>query len=108
MIRMEPVEETERWEQEIWRRLSWSYPHQQTTQILSKTSVTELKRLSEHHKLMELLSEEPAVPVWPAAATEASAEAGSSYAVAGAAVPASGGFYRPAIVRRPVFSKNVR
>ncbi|UUZ96145.1 helicase-exonuclease AddAB subunit AddA [Paenibacillus sp. P25] len=103
VIRMEPVEETERWEQEIWRRLSWSYPHQQTTQILSKTSVTELKRLSEHHKLMELLSEEPAVPVWPAATTEASAEAGSSYAVAGAAVPASGGFYRPAIVRRPRF-----
>ncbi|MCZ8511164.1 helicase-exonuclease AddAB subunit AddA [Paenibacillus filicis] len=111
VLRLEPVSETERWEQEVWRRLSWTYPHQQTTKVLSKTSVTELKRLSEHHKLMELLMEEPEVPVWTGADaspdtdtdTPPAPSAPASLTAAGGTVPAGGGSYRPAIVRRPRF-----
>lgn len=66
VVRMEPVDETEQWEHEVWRRLSWDYSYKDATLVLSKTSVTELKRLSEHHKLLELLSEEPAAAPWHA------------------------------------------
>ncbi|MDQ1912921.1 helicase-exonuclease AddAB subunit AddA [Paenibacillus sp. GD4] len=104
ILRLEPVGETERWEHEVWRRLSWQYREEQATKVLAKTSVTELKRLSEHHKLMELLSE-----------SEGTAEA--VFTEEGLALPGSGLIdaarsggpgYRPAIVRRPRFLEQTK
>lgn len=60
VLRGEPVDGTERWEHEVWRRLSWKYPHRAATRSWAKTSVTELKRLSEHDKLLQSLSDSPA------------------------------------------------
>ncbi|SDC71933.1 helicase-exonuclease AddAB, AddA subunit [Paenibacillus sp. UNCCL117] len=62
--RHEPVEGTERWEPEVWKRLSWEYGYREATHMFSKTSVTELKRLTEHEKLLELFGDEPASAYW--------------------------------------------
>jgi ATP-dependent helicase/nuclease subunit A len=35
------------WQDELEERLSWQYPHEMASQLLSKTSVTELKRLGD-------------------------------------------------------------
>ncbi|GAA4858397.1 UvrD-helicase domain-containing protein [Paenibacillus vulneris] len=90
VFRLEPVtgeDGTEcLFESHIEERLSWSYEFAKSSSLLSKTSVTELKRLSEHHKLLELVSEEA-----PAGVSE----------VLGQQEPKS--VYQPAIVRRPRF-----
>ncbi|WNQ13448.1 helicase-exonuclease AddAB subunit AddA [Paenibacillus aurantius] len=39
-----------RWKGEIDRRLSWEYPYAQASRLFSKTSVSELKRLSEQRE----------------------------------------------------------
>ncbi|PZE22710.1 helicase-exonuclease AddAB subunit AddA [Paenibacillus xerothermodurans] len=74
-----PVDNGRYWETQTWNKLSWRYPGAQASTLLSKTSVTELKRLSEHHKLLEQLSDAP----HPTDGT--------------------GSEFRPAIARRPRF-----
>ncbi|TVY09146.1 helicase-exonuclease AddAB subunit AddA [Paenibacillus cremeus] len=98
VARLEPVDGTERSEQEVWRRLAWSYEHTESTTVLSKTSVTELKRLSEHHKLMDMLSEEPAATLWSGIGGSESSSSGEQ--AEGKTKTAS---YRASIVRRPRF-----
>ncbi|WP_328803667.1 helicase-exonuclease AddAB subunit AddA [Paenibacillus puerhi] len=98
LLRLEPVDGTERWEQEVWGRLSWEYGHQEATQVFSKTSVTELKRLSEHERLLELFAEEPAPVFW----NEEGLDSGAGETLNGRRQQAGGG-YRPLIVRRPRF-----
>ncbi|CAG7639370.1 ATP-dependent helicase/nuclease subunit A [Paenibacillus solanacearum] len=99
LLRLEPVDGSVQTEHEVWRRLSWNYAHPDATKVLSKTSVTELKRLSEHHRLMDMLSDEPAPLLLPgirgADELEAVASAVEKH-------PQQGGF-RPVIVRRPRF-----
>ncbi|TDF96745.1 helicase-exonuclease AddAB subunit AddA [Paenibacillus piri] len=85
VLALEPVPEGGYWETQVWDRLSWRYEHERAATLLSKTSVTELKRLSEHHKLLELLTDEPMYT---------GAESGPSY--------------RPAIVRRPRFMEQAK
>ncbi|MCZ8518709.1 MULTISPECIES: helicase-exonuclease AddAB subunit AddA [Paenibacillus] len=97
--RYEPVEGTERYEAEVWRRLDWTYPGAGASQVLSKTSVTELKRLSEHHKLLETLSEEPSPTLWGEADGRQGTIAAGELAESGTGP----GYYRPVIVRRPRF-----
>ncbi len=99
VIRQEPVDETERWEHEVWRRLSWSYPREDATLVLSKTSVTELKRHSEHRKLLELLSDEPSAAVWPGVGTGSGEPAAEEKLKQGR----DGAAFRKVIVRRPRF-----
>ncbi|MBP1156342.1 MULTISPECIES: helicase-exonuclease AddAB subunit AddA [unclassified Paenibacillus] len=96
VVRLEPVDDTEQWEHEVWRRLSWDYTQKDATLLLSKTSVTELKRLSEHHKLLELLSDEPAATLWPGTEPE---QASSQKEGSGTGQTA----FRRMIVRRPRF-----
>lgn len=124
VLRLEPVDETERWEHEVWRRLSWTYPYEAASGMLSKTSVTELKRLSEHHKLMASLSEGgdadlalpegglllpgglklAGSPAQPKAREGVAAAGGGSNSAPGQSGPAKAAAeYRPAIVRRPRF-----
>lgn len=124
VLRLEPVDETERWEHEVWRRLSWAYPYKAASGMLSKTSVTELKRLSEHHKLLASLSEEgdadlalpegglllpeglrPAGTLAEPKIREGVAAAGdnSGSAPRQSQPAAAAAGYRPAIVRRPRF-----
>ncbi|MCS7464882.1 helicase-exonuclease AddAB subunit AddA [Paenibacillus doosanensis] len=90
VLRLEPVEdgpegEADRFEAQVWSKLSWAYSHEKASSLLSKTSVTELKRLSEHHKLLEMMSGEPEAPMLAGLQKETPQE------------------YRPAIVRRPRF-----
>jgi ATP-dependent helicase/nuclease subunit A len=81
----EPVDEGGAFELPVADKLSWRYGNEQASSLLSKTSVTELKRLSEHHKLLELLSDEPIIP------------GGSQDKT-----------YRPMIVRRPRFMEQTK
>lgn len=99
VVRQEPVDETERWEHEVWRRLSWSYPREEATLVLSKTSVTELKRHSEHRKLLELLSDEPSAALWPGVGAESGEPAKEESSKRGA----DGAAFHKVIVRRPRF-----
>ncbi|CAG7634491.1 helicase-exonuclease AddAB subunit AddA [Paenibacillus allorhizosphaerae] len=99
LFRLEPVDGSVQTEHEVWRRLSWNYAHPDATTVLSKTSVTELKRLSEHHRLMELLSDEPEPLLLPGIS---GAPAADSTMFPVKTEPQSGGF-RPVIVRRPRF-----
>ncbi|MEK8129417.1 helicase-exonuclease AddAB subunit AddA [Paenibacillus filicis] len=114
VMRQEPVDGTERWESDVWRRLSWKYEHPDATQVFSKTSVTELKRLSEHEKLLELFAEDAATAVWgqtePGAgvrlSTRETMQAGpdkASHTDKDSVKPGSGQSYQPLIVRRPRF-----
>ncbi|NOU95470.1 helicase-exonuclease AddAB subunit AddA [Paenibacillus sp. LMG 31456] len=80
VLALEPSNEGGQFEAQVGRKLSWRYENIQASSLLAKTSVTELKRMSEHHKLLELVSDEPIYP-------DAS----------------QGKTYRPAIVRRPRF-----
>lgn len=86
VLRLEPVDSGsgDIFESQVWNRLSWKYPYGKATTLLSKTSVTELKRLSEHHKLLELLSDDAEEPMLFETKGRKSE-------------------YRPAIVRRPRF-----
>lgn len=45
-----PVE-NETWSLEVERRLKWTYPHLEATQLSTKTSVTEIKRLGEANQI---------------------------------------------------------
>ncbi|MGF7032013.1 ATP-dependent helicase/nuclease subunit A [Paenibacillus mucilaginosus] len=96
--RHEPVDGTERYEAEVWRRLDWVYPDGGASKVLSKTSVTELKRLSEHHKLLETLSDEPSPTLWGETDGRQGTIASGELAALG-----TGAGYRPVIVRRPRF-----
>ncbi|WP_028549216.1 helicase-exonuclease AddAB subunit AddA [Paenibacillus sp. UNC451MF] len=95
VFRLEPVTGeagTENlFESQIQERLSWSYDFEKASSLLSKTSVTELKRLSEHHKLLELVSEEA-----PAGEADLFYDHGRKKD------------YRPAIVRRPRFMEQAK
>ncbi|WP_372813494.1 3'-5' exonuclease [Paenibacillus sp.] len=122
LARLEPVDDTERWEREVWRRLSWRYAHPDATQVFSKTSVTELKRLSEHDKLLDLLAEDGAAATvrWDefgealfggtakaarslhASAPQSESGTTSEWPAAGASGRRASA-YRPLIVRRPRF-----
>ncbi|MFH5182761.1 helicase-exonuclease AddAB subunit AddA [Paenibacillus sp. TAB 01] len=86
VFHLEPVSDKgDLTDHQVWGRLSWEYPYAQASALLSKTSVTELKRLSEHHRLLELISDEP--------------QAG----MLNDPLLSSPSAYRPAIVRRPRF-----
>ncbi|MCR8631436.1 helicase-exonuclease AddAB subunit AddA [Paenibacillus radicis (ex Xue et al. 2023)] len=85
VLAMEPIEEGSNFEAQVESKLSWRYENAQASSLLSKTSVTELKRMSEHHKLLELVSDQP---VYPEASQDKT--------------------YRPAIVRRPRFMEQTQ
>lgn len=95
VFRLEPVigeaGEENLFESEIGARLSWSYDFEKASSLLSKTSVTELKRLSEHHKLLELVSDE--IPAGEAGFIKDSERKRE---------------YRPTIVRRPRFMEQAK
>ncbi|ULL17660.1 helicase-exonuclease AddAB subunit AddA [Paenibacillus sp. H1-7] len=76
-------------ESSVWNKLSWTYSNEQASTLLSKTSVTELKRMSEHHKLLELVSDEPLEPVLLETQERKKG-------------------FRPAIVRRPRFMEQTK
>jgi ATP-dependent helicase/nuclease subunit A len=63
VLHLEPVEEEGRyWEFQVTHKLSWNYPHTAASTTLSKTSVTELKRQSEHYRLLQRESGELGFP----------------------------------------------
>jgi ATP-dependent helicase/nuclease subunit A len=84
VLSLEPVDDGHHWEAKVWNKLSWRYKSAHASTLLSKTSVTELKRLSEHHRLLEQLSEEPHYTDTPV------------------------GEHRPAITRRPRFLEQTK
>lgn len=82
VLGLEHVEEGQYWEYEVAHKLAWTYPDAQASILPSKISVTELKRQSEHVRLLEKESGETLFPE---------------------AAEASSPVYQPVIVRRPRF-----
>jgi ATP-dependent helicase/nuclease subunit A len=62
VLQLEHVDEGKYWEFQVTPKLAWKYPHKQASSLSSKTSVTELKRQSEHVRLLERDSDEPSFP----------------------------------------------
>ncbi|MEI7028191.1 helicase-exonuclease AddAB subunit AddA [Paenibacillus sp. y28] len=61
-----PVASTGEYAEAVQRQLGWIYPHQEATGLLSKTTVTELKRLDRERQAQsdELEPESPFLPGW--------------------------------------------
>ncbi|OXM86117.1 helicase-exonuclease AddAB subunit AddA [Paenibacillus rigui] len=91
VLRLEPVEDRgDLLDSQVWSRLAWQYGYGTASTLLSKTSVTELKRLSEHHRLMDLVSDEPEAVMLSTGYGQGASS------------------YRPAIVRRPRFLEQTK
>ncbi|NHN30941.1 helicase-exonuclease AddAB subunit AddA [Paenibacillus agricola] len=64
VLHLEPVDEGQGqyWEFQVTHRLAWTYAHQQASELPSKISVTELKRQSDHYRVLSRDSEESTFP----------------------------------------------
>ncbi|WP_281888255.1 helicase-exonuclease AddAB subunit AddA [Paenibacillus sp. YYML68] len=111
---LESVEGANEWDEQTNRRLSWQYAYPDASKLFSKTSVTELKRLSEHERLLSLLEtnsgsselvDVDAVAKYPLLhlGSPDSLEHSSGDEANGVNRTGEGTSYRPLIVRRPRF-----
>jgi ATP-dependent helicase/nuclease subunit A len=64
VLHLQPVDEGQGqyWEHQVTHRLAWEYPQNEASGLPSKISVTELKRQSDHYRMLERESPELAIP----------------------------------------------